>query len=46
MAEAGADIIELGLPFSDPIAEGPVIQQAEERALRTMASKSTIFSVW
>jgi len=33
MAEAGADIIELGLPFSDPIAEGPVIQQADERAL-------------
>lgn len=34
MAEAGADIIELGIPFSDPIAEGPVIQQADERALK------------
>ena len=33
MAEAGADLIELGLPFSDPVAEGPVIQQADERAL-------------
>jgi tryptophan synthase alpha chain len=33
MAEAGADIIELGIPFSDPMADGPVIQQASERAL-------------
>ena len=33
MAEAGADIIELGVPFSDPMADGPVIQQASERAL-------------
>src|SRR6187455_1138005 len=31
---AGADIIELGVPFSDPIADGPVIQRATERALR------------
>ncbi len=35
MAEAGADIIELGVPFSDPIADGPVIQQAADRALRS-----------
>lgn len=35
LAEAGADIIELGVPFSDPIADGPVIQQAAERALRS-----------
>ncbi len=34
MVEAGADIIELGVPFSDPMADGPVIQQACERALR------------
>ncbi|MCD4814564.1 tryptophan synthase subunit alpha [bacterium] len=33
MADAGADAIELGVPFSDPIAEGPVIQQASQRAL-------------
>ena len=33
MAEAGADLIELGIPFSDPTAEGPVIQQANIRAL-------------
>lgn len=34
MVEAGADIIELGVPFSDPMADGPVIQAASERALR------------
>jgi tryptophan synthase alpha chain len=33
LARAGADIIELGVPFSDPMADGPVIQQASERAL-------------
>lgn len=33
MVEAGADILELGVPFSDPMAEGPVIQRAMERAL-------------
>ena len=33
MAEAGADVIELGVPFSDPMADGPVIQRAGERAL-------------
>ncbi|MEJ2345505.1 MAG: tryptophan synthase subunit alpha [Gammaproteobacteria bacterium] len=33
MVEAGADIIELGVPFSDPMADGPVIQAASERAL-------------
>ncbi len=33
MVEAGADILELGVPFSDPMAEGPVIQKAMERAL-------------
>ena len=34
MVEAGADLIELGVPFSDPMADGPVIQAACERALR------------
>jgi tryptophan synthase alpha chain len=32
--DAGADVIELGVPFSDPVADGPVIQRASERALR------------
>jgi len=33
LADGGADVIELGVPFSDPMADGPVIQQASERAL-------------
>jgi tryptophan synthase alpha chain len=35
LARAGADVIELGVPFSDPLADGPVIQRATERALRS-----------
>ncbi|MET0046738.1 MAG: tryptophan synthase subunit alpha [Sedimenticola sp.] len=38
MVEAGADIIELGVPFSDPMADGPVIQRASERALEHKVS--------
>jgi tryptophan synthase alpha chain len=34
MARAGADVIELGVPFSDPMADGPVVQRAAERAIR------------
>src|SRR5436853_7479392 len=34
LARAGATVIELGVPFSDPMADGPVIQRASERALR------------
>src|SRR5215510_5528074 len=34
LEKSGADVIELGVPFSDPIADGPVIQRATERALR------------
>jgi len=34
LAQAGADIIELGVPFSDPMADGPVIQRAAERAIK------------
>jgi tryptophan synthase alpha chain len=35
IAEAGADLIEIGVPFSDPLAEGPTIQRSSERALRS-----------
>ncbi len=45
MAEAGADLIELGVPFSDPVAEGPVIQQADERALAAGTTTDTIFEM-
>ena len=45
LEQAGADIIELGVPFSDPIADGPVIQQAAERALRSGTSLRTILSM-
>ena len=45
MADAGADVIELGVPFSDPMADGPVIQRAAERALTGGAeAKWTIFA--
>ena len=44
LEKAGADIIELGVPFSDPIADGPVIQQAAERALRSGASLRKILA--
>lgn len=42
LAEAGADVIELGVPFSDPLADGPTIQRASERALR---SRTTLAGV-
>jgi tryptophan synthase alpha chain len=45
LEQAGADIIELGVPFSDPIADGPVIQQAAERALRSGTSLRTILTM-
>ncbi len=45
MVQAGADIIELGAPFSDPMADGPVIQQAAERALAFGTSLRDVFRV-
>lgn len=45
LERAGADIIELGVPFSDPIADGPVIQQAAERALRSGTTLRSILSM-
>ena len=41
----GADLIELGVPFSDPIADGPVIQRAGERALKAGTSLKTVLSI-
>ena len=45
MAEAGADLIELGIPFSDPTAEGPVIQAANVRALVAGTTTDKIFDM-
>lgn len=45
MVEAGADIIELGVPFSDPMAEGPVIQRAMERALEHHVSLTDVMQM-
>ena len=45
MAANGADLIELGIPFSDPTAEGPVIQGANERALRGGVTTDKIFDM-
>jgi tryptophan synthase alpha chain len=42
VADAGADAIEIGVPFSDPVMDGPVIQEASERALRAGATPSSI----
>ncbi len=45
MVNAGADLIEIGIPFSDPIAEGDVIQQANARALSAGANLPRIFDM-
>ena len=45
MEEAGADLIELGIPFSDPTAEGPVIQEANVRALKGGVTTDKIFDM-
>lgn len=45
MAANGADIIEIGIPFSDPIAEGPVIQEADLRALSSGTTTDALFDM-
>lgn len=45
MEKAGADLIEIGIPFSDPIAEGPVIQEANERALAAGCTTDRLFDM-
>ena len=45
LAEAGADVIELGVPFSDPLADGPTIQRASERALKAGATLAGILDL-
>ena len=45
MEKAGADLIEIGVPFSDPIAEGPVIQEANERALAAGCTTDKLFDM-
>jgi tryptophan synthase alpha chain len=45
LEEAGADVIELGVPFSDPLADGPTIQRASERALKSGASLPKILDL-
>ena len=44
-AAGGADLIELGIPFSDPTAEGPVIQAANERALKAGTTTDKVFAL-
>src|SRR5213595_2130419 len=45
LAEAGADVIELGVPFSDPLADGPTIQRASERALKYGTTLSRVIDL-
>jgi tryptophan synthase alpha chain len=45
MIKAGADLVEIGIPFSDPIAEGPVIQEANNRALAAAATVEKLFAL-
>jgi tryptophan synthase alpha chain len=44
LADAGADMIEIGIPFSDPMADGPVIQRSNEKALRNGMNLKLLFS--
>ena len=44
LEQAGADMIEIGMPFSDPMADGPVIQHSNEQALKNGMSLKLLFS--
>src|SRR6187399_270744 len=45
LERGGADLIELGVPFSDPIADGPVIQRASERSLKAGTSLRSVLEI-
>ena len=45
LTESGADVLELGVPFSDPMADGPVIQRSSERALAKGVSLATVLDI-
>ena len=45
LERGGADMIELGVPFSDPVADGPVIQRGSERALNAGTTLSQVFKI-
>jgi tryptophan synthase alpha chain len=45
LADAGADVVELGIPFSDPLADGPTIQRASERALKSGTNLTSVIGL-
>ncbi len=45
LVKGGADLIELGVPFSDPVADGPTIQEAEVRALKSGTTLDSVFKI-
>ena len=45
LEDAGVDLVELGLPFSDPLADGPVIQASHQRALKKNVSLADVFKL-
>jgi tryptophan synthase alpha chain len=45
LVDAGVDILELGMPFSDPVADGPVIQRADQRALEAGTTPDAVFAI-
>src|SRR5512136_65046 len=45
LIKGGSDILELGVPFSDPVADGPTIQKADERALAAGTTVDMIFTI-